>query len=292
MSSLDPIPPDAAGAARRQRRRRRGAGSIVALIVGASVVAAAVGAAALVVVAVVPTADAAVTAAESTAVLAVVDELAEVNTQLQAANADYTDDTARWAAYVAAADDARAVVDVPAVGAPNPGGTAMPGDDPTGRAFLDSVGATDVSVQFDAGPNNCGFAGDTEEVLSVGGCVNSAYPTVIFMAWEEGMEDSVWPIFVHEVMHWYQNETWLELGVAVSDAGIDAQVWSDAVETDASCRAVVVYGIPIEDYADTSAPCTIGDWTEDWLPNRAAELGAIVATPDPEAYEVFAVVRP
>ena len=52
------------------------------------------------------------------------------------------------------------------------------------------------------------------------------------------------------------------------------------------------YGNPIEDFENTSAPCTALDWHDGWLVQQAAALGAMTLAPDPEAFEVLPVVRP
>ena len=229
----------------------------------------------------------------------IIDEVLAVSTpidvQLVDANAAFQADHDTWQSFEAGAASWRGTQDPPPAGAPNPGGDALPGDDPTGRAFLDSIGAVGVSVAFDSSANNCGYSGigsDPPYFLAVGGCYNSAFRNTLFMAWDPGTEDSVWPIFVHEAMHWYQAEHSYELYLAVSEAGADQTAWSNALEVDASCRAVFQYGIPIESFADTSAPCTAADWHDGWLTAQAAALGAMVAAPDPEAFEVLPVVRP
>lgn len=225
----------------------------------------------------------------------VLESTSELDEQLEAANVDFESQVSTWQAFESGADQWRASIAAAPAGVANPGGDVMPGDDPTGRTLLDLIGATNVTIAFDAGGNNCGYSSiesDPPYSLAIGGCYNSAYRNTLFMAWDPGTEDSVWPIFVHEAMHWYQADRHYELYFAIENAGADQAAWSNLLEVDASCRAVFQFGIPIEDLEDTSAPCTALDWTDDWLVRQAAALGAMVAAPDPESFEVLEVVRP
>ena len=245
--------------------------------------------------ALVPQEDPRVLGVQSAVIADVLDANAELDAQLAAQHAQFQDTLTTWQSFESGAASWRGTQDPPPAGAPNPGGDAMPGDDPTGRALLDAIGAVNVSVAFDSSANNCGYASiesDPPYWLAVGGCYNSAFRNTLFMAWDPGTEDSVWPIFVHEAMHWYQAEHHYELYLAVSEAGADPTAWSNALEVDASCRAVFQMGIPIEQFEDTSAPCTALDWHDGWLRDQAAALGAMIAAPDPEAFEVLPVARP
>jgi hypothetical protein len=170
----------------------------------------------------------------------------------------------------------------------------MPGDDPYGRAFLDSIGATDVTVVFEAGPENCGYNGGDGggDYYYAGGCFNPEYANTLFMAWDPGAEDLVRSIFVHEAMHWYQNEHYLQDTYLADFAHVDFAAYNERWEADASCRAVYVYGIPIEEYADSTSPCTIDGWYEGFIKDYLASLGVHVTEPDPAAFEVAEASRP
>lgn len=177
---------------------------------------------------------------------------------------------------------------------PNPGGQALPGDDPYGRAFLDSIGATDVQVIFDAGAENCGYAGqeDGPGTLVVGGCYQTAYPDWLFVAWEPGIERLAWPLFVHEAMHWYQYRTYFPYLRAADRAGISESEYDAALERDASCRAVYLHGIDRSAYAGSSSPCDLDDWYDGWFVDQLIALGVRTSAPTSEEFEVSAVVRP
>ncbi len=200
----------------------------------------------------------------------------------------------QWDQSEAWAEEAHGPADQPAVAVPNPGGDAMPGDDPTGRAFLDSIGATDVSVVFDAGPDNCGYYGNggQADYVYAGGCFRGDYANTLYMAWDSGAEDLVWAIFVHEAMHWFQAEKYTQATYLANFAGIEAASYNDKWEADASCRAVYVYGMSLDDYVDSSSPCTIDGWYEGWISDYLISLGADLAEPDPAAYELAETSRP
>ncbi len=176
----------------------------------------------------------------------------------------------------------------------NPGGQSFPGDDPQGRAFLDSIGATDVQVIFDAGAENCGYASqdDGPRTLVVGGCYQTAYPDWLFVAWEPGIERLVWPMFVHEAMHWYQYQNYFPYLLAAERAGVSDEDYERALETDASCRAVYQHGIDRSAFANSSSPCDLEDWYEGWFVDQLAALGVRMSAPTPEEFEVSGVVRP
>ena len=242
-----------------------------------------------------PTNDPRVLGAQTAIIDTVLDSRTELDAQLLESNTQFQEQVSTWQSFEAGAASWRGTITPAPAGEPNPGGDAMPGEDPTGRAFLDAIGATGVTIAFDASGSNCGYSGIESNppfTLSVGGCYNSAYRNTLFMAWDPGTEDSVWPIFVHEAMHWYQAEHHYELYFAIDEAGADQSAWSNALEVAASCRAVFQYGIPIEDFENTSAPCTALDWHDGWLVQQAAALGAMTLAPDPEAFEVLPVVRP
>ncbi|WP_460774450.1 hypothetical protein [Microbacterium sp. GXF7504] len=225
------------------------------------------------------------------ATLAAQDETAAQLTQQREA---YRGDLAAWEADQAAAERWRTTDEVPAPGFPNPGGDAIPGDDPHGRAFLDAIGATDVQVLFDAGRDNCGYdlASDSPFTYSVGGCYDSRFRNRLFLAWERGAEDLVWSVFVHEAMHWYQYREYYPLFVSAQRAGYGHDDYRGVVESDASCRAVALYGIDPDRYEGSSSPCDVDGWYDGWLPDRLAEMGVRVREPVAEDYEVREVTRP
>ncbi|CAN5335652.1 hypothetical protein BH09ACT5_BH09ACT5_18970 [soil metagenome] len=225
------------------------------------------------------------------------DEVAERSDlleQLDERRDTFRTDLANWEQAAAWAEEARGAAGQPGAAVANPGGDALPGGDPTGRAFLDSIGATDVSVVFDAGPANCGYTANGHEdgYVYAGGCFNGEHPNTVYMAWDSGAEDMVWSIFVHEAMHWYQNEHYLQASYLADFAGIDAASYNDKWEADASCRAVYVYGMSLDDYVDSSSPCTIDGWYEGWLSDYLSSLGAKLDEPDPAAYELAETSRP
>jgi len=221
-------------------------------------------------------------------------ERSDLLAQLDTARSQYRTDLDNWTNTATWAADDLAGTATPSASVANPGGDAMPGDDPYGRAFLDSIGATDVTVLFEAGPENCGYAGTGGEdgYVYAGGCFNGAYPNTLFMAWDPGAEDLVRSIFVHEAMHWYQNENYLQVEYLADVAGIDRGSYTERWEADASCRAVYVHGIPLEEYVGSSSPCTIDGWYEGFIEDYLAGLGAKVAEPDPASYEVAEASRP
>jgi hypothetical protein len=222
-----------------------------------------------------------------------IDEREQLLTDLASHRADYREQLARWGSAVKAAEAHRAASTQPTPSVPNPGGGAMPGNDPDGRVFLDSIGATDVGVLFEAGPENCGYSGaGGDGLVWSGGCVRGEYPNTLFMAWDPGAEPLVWSIFVHEAMHWFQNEKYIEIVFVAESAAIDHALWDAQWEADASCRAVAVYGVPIEDYADSSSPCTVDGWYEGWIVDHMASLGATWGPPDPATFELAESSRP
>ena len=214
--------------------------------------------------------------------------------QLDEKRSEFRTAVDQWDQSEVWAEEAHGPADQPTVAVPNPGGDAMPGDDPTGRAFLDSIGATDVSVVFDAGPDNCGYYGNggQADYVYAGGCFRGDYANTLYMAWDSGAEDLVWAIFVHEAMHWFQAEKYAQATYLANFAGIDAASYNDKWEADASCRAVYVYGMSLDDYADSSSPCTIDGWYEGWISDYLTSLGADLAEPDPAAYELAETSRP
>ena len=181
----------------------------------------------------------------------------------------------------------------PTPSVPNPGGTALPGADPTGRAFLDAIGATDVTVFFEAGPDNCGYYGNGGTELGyAGGCFRPEYPNSLYMAWDPQAESVAWSIFVHEAMHWYQDEHYIQATYLADFAGVDFESYSSVWEADASCRAVYSYGMTLEDYVDTTSPCTIAGWYEGYITDYLVSRGANLTEPDPAAYEPVETSRP
>lgn len=219
------------------------------------------------------------------------DLLGKLNTQRD----EYRNEVSQWEQSTAWTESDLQSADQPTPSVANPGGGAMPGGDPYGRAFLDSIGATDVTVFFEAGPENCGYYGDgghDDGFVYAGGCFNGAYANTLFMAWDEGAEDIVWSIFVHEAMHWYQNEHYLQATYLANFAGIESGTYKERWEADASCRAVYVYGIPIAEYLDSSSPCTIDGWYEGFIGDYLTSLGAKLTEPDPATFELVEASRP
>lgn len=183
---------------------------------------------------------------------------------------------------------------VPTVSAPNPGGDSLPGGDAQARALLDSIGGSDVQIVYDGGAQNCGFAAaDAAYVLALGGCYDSRFRDSVFLAWDRGAtRDDIWPIFVHEAMHWYQWDRLATIFAAAQSSGIDRESYRAQIEADASCRAVIEHGVPRSAYERSSAPCDVADWNDGWLVQQLAGLGVPTAAPDPESYQVEPVVRP
>ncbi|WP_344071297.1 hypothetical protein [Microbacterium sediminicola] len=215
--------------------------------------------------------------------------------EIRAQRADYRNAAAAWDADLSAVEQWRQNDEAPVQGPANPGGDALPGADPTGRAFLDSIGATDVQVRFDAGDLNCGYAAqaelDTWRTLISGGCFQTAYPDWLFVAWEPGTEEFAWPLFVHEAMHWWQYQNYYPALLEADREGVPEELYDEEFETDASCRAVYLHGITRSAYADSSSPCTI-DWYEGWFLDHLASLGVRVSAPTAEEFEVTTVIRP
>jgi hypothetical protein len=182
----------------------------------------------------------------------------------------------------------------PAPAVPNPGG-AFPGGDAEERALLESIGASDVQVILDAGPENCGYAQGPPVAgwLAIGGCYNPNYRQWLFVAWDPGFgEDEIWPIFVHEAMHWYQWDRYADLFEAAARSGVSDAQYRAQIESDASCRAVFQHGVDRAAFDNSSAPCDVDGWHDGWLVEQLAALGVPTAAPDPAAYEVQEVVRP
>jgi len=215
-------------------------------------------------------------------------------TATQQATAGYESDRRAWDDEHAQVEQWKTGTDAPLLAVPNPGGPAMPGPDPDGRAFLSSIGADRVQVAFDAGDENCGYhlSERTGYEIVVGGCYSTRYPGWLFLAWDPGMESSVWPVFVHEAMHWYQYQNYYPAFLAADRAGVADDQYGPELEADASCRAVYVYGIPASDYVDTSSPCDVEGWYDGWLLDHLASLGVQVTEPVAADYEVLEVVRP
>lgn len=212
----------------------------------------------------------------------------------QQSTAGYESDRRAWDDEHAQVEQWKTGTDAPLLAVPNPGGPAMPGPDPDGRAFLSSIGADRVQVAFDAGDENCGYhlSERTGYEIVVGGCYSTRYPGWLFLAWDPGMESSVWPVFVHEAMHWYQYQNYYPAFLAADRAGVADDQYGPELEADASCRAVYVYGIPASDYVDTSSPCDVEGWYDGWLLDHLASLGVQVTEPVAADYEVLEVVRP
>jgi hypothetical protein len=233
------------------------------------------------------------TAAQLEVIDGEVDERAEVVAELDDQRYLYESRLSEWDQSLAWADEFYTSTAAPTPAAANPGGDAMPGDDPYGRVFLDSIGATDVTVVFEAGPENCGYYGNGGQYdYYVGGCFDPAYPNTLFMAWDPGGESLVRAIFVHEAMHWFQDETYIQDTYLADFDGIDFGQYSTTWEADASCRAVYVYGVPIEEYVDSTSPCTIVVWYEGFIADHLVALGADLSEPDPADFETTESSRP
>lgn len=234
------------------------------------------------------------TASQSDRIEVEVAERGEVLLALDEKRDEYRTAEDEWDQSVSWAEDAHGPADQPVVAVPNPGGSALPGDDPAGRAFLDSIGATDVQVVFDAGPDNCGYYGNGggPYTLYAGGCFRGEFPNTLYMAWDPGAEDVASAIFVHEAMHWFQAERYAQDTYLADFAGIDSASYSAEWEADASCRAVYVYGRSLADYADTTSPCTIDGWYEGWIADYLTSRGAQLTEPDPATYELAESSRP
>lgn len=236
----------------------------------------------------------AVTASQADAIADVLAQNAAFAADIRHARGEYVEAAAAWeadAAWIAQWQEKDAA---PQPAVPNPGGQEFPGDDPQGRAFLDSIGATEVHVIFDAGPENCGYAGqeDGPNTLVVGGCYQTAYPDWLFVAWESGIQRLAWPMFVHEAMHWYQYQNFFPHLLAAERTGITHDDYEWALETDASCRAVYQHGIDRSAFEGSSSPCDIQDWNDGWFVDQLVGLGVRTSAPTPEEFEVSAVVRP
>ena len=233
-------------------------------------------------------------AAQQAAITAEFDERTDLIEQLDAKRAEYRTALSEWNTSEQWADDLRTDTGQPTPAVANPGGTTMPGGDPLGRAFLDSIGATDVTVAFEAGPDNCGYSStqhDPNYVYS-GGCFRDDYPNTLYMAWDDGAEDGVWSIFVHEAAHWYQSEHYAQATFLADYAGIAFDSYRDSWEADASCRAVYVWGMSLDDYEDGSSPCTVDGWYEGWIADFLTAKGARLTEPEPTSFEPMESSRP
>ncbi|MFJ6654222.1 hypothetical protein ACIQLJ_15635 [Microbacterium sp. NPDC091313] len=219
---------------------------------------------------------------------------ADLAGRIQAQSDAYRAADELWRSAEASAAAFHAEDDVPTVSAPNPGGTSLPGGDGEARALLDSIGGTDVQIVYDGGPQNCGFAAaDAAYAVALGGCYDSRFRESVFLAWDRGAtRDDIWPIFVHEAMHWYQWDRLSAVFAAAQASGIDREAYRPQIEADASCRAVIEHGVARSAYASSSAPCDVPDWSDGWLVQQLAALGVPTAAPDPEGYQVEPVVRP
>ncbi|MBZ4487923.1 hypothetical protein LQ938_12445 [Microbacterium sp. cx-55] len=235
-----------------------------------------------------------VSAAQQSVVDAEFARISETTARIGEQATAYRDARASWDAEQEQAAQWRTGTTAPPDPVPNPGGTAMPGGDPTGRAFLDSIGAPQVQLVFDAGADNCGYeaGGSGPYTLVLGGCFDTRFPNSVMLAWEPGTEGRVWAIFVHEVMHWYQYQTFYPAFLAAQRVGVDGDAYGAQLESDASCRAVYQHGIPAWQYANSSAPCDVDGWYDGWFLDHLASLGVPVTEPVAEAYEVSPVVRP
>jgi hypothetical protein len=236
----------------------------------------------------------AVSAAQQSVVSAAFETNAELAGQIEAQRAAYRAAEDLWNAAVASAEAFKAEDVAPSVSAPNPGGGSMPGGDAEARALLDGIGGTAVQVVYDGGPQNCGYAAADETYeVALGGCYDSRFRNRVFLAWDPGAtRANIWPIFVHEAMHWYQWDRYSTQFAAAEQTGVIQDAYRAQIEADASCRAVIQHGVPATAFERSSAPCDVADWHDAWLVDQLAGLGVPVAAPVPETYEVQAVIRP
>lgn len=236
----------------------------------------------------------AVTAGQQAVVTAAFEATADLAARIETQRNAYRDAESLWNAAVASAEQFKAEDVVPVVSAPNPGGTSMPGGDGDARALLDGIGGTAVQIVYDGGPQNCGFAAADETYrVALGGCYDSRFRNRVFLAWDPGAtRTNIWPIFVHEAMHWYQWDRYATQFAAAESAGISQDAYRSQIEADASCRAVIQHGVPATAFESSSAPCDVADWHDAWLVDQLATLGVPVAAPDAEAFQAETVVRP
>lgn len=240
-------------------------------------------------------ADRAVTGAQQSAIAGAFDASAETAALVEAQRTALRDAQQVWDDAVASAEAFKAEDAAPAVSVPNPGGDSMPGGgDAEARALLDGIGGAAVQIVYDGGPQNCGYAAADETYrVALGGCYDSRFRNRIFLAWDPGAtRASIWPIFVHEAMHWYQWDRFATQFAAAENVGVGQDAYRAQIETDASCRAVIQHGVPATAYELSSAPCTVPDWHEGWLLAQLSGLGVPVAAPVAEEYEVQGVMRP
>jgi hypothetical protein len=234
-----------------------------------------------------------VSAVEQSIVDDAVAQVGEIAARIQTQSSAYHEAAALWSESEAAVAQWRAETVAPTPAVPNPGGEVLPGGNEAARALLDSIGASGVQLVFEAGEQNCGYHPAPAGSLALGGCYNSRFRTSLFLAWDAGVgRDAIWPAFVHEAMHWYQWEHYYTMFQAADRLGIGQDAYLPQLEADASCRAVVVHGVPRTAYAASSAPCDVDDWHENWFVEELAALGVPQAAPEVERYEVQAVTRP
>lgn len=234
-------------------------------------------------------------ASEQSVVDAAVAAASETAAKISERTAAYREAADQWSASEQVVAAWRNQDETPSVQAANPGGPALPGGDAEERALLERIGAADVQLIFDAGEQNCGFSGatGTASSLAIGGCYDPSFRDWLFLAWDRGITaDQIWPIFVHEAMHWYQWEHHAVLFESASRAGVEGESYRGQIESDASCRAVYQHGIDAVAYQSSSSPCDVDGWYDGWLRDQLAGLGVPVAAPDPAAYEVAEVIRP
>ena len=236
----------------------------------------------------------AVTAGQHAVVTATLEGAADLAGRIESQRTAYRDADALWAAAEESTTAFRGGDVAPAVSAPNPGGESLPGGDAEARALLDGIGGTAVQIVYDGGPQNCGYAAADETYrVALGGCYDSRFRNRIFLAWDAGAtRTNIWPIFVHEAMHWYQWDRFSTQFAAAEQTGVGQDAYRVQIEADASCRAVIQHSVPATAYELSSAPCDIAQWHDGWLLEQLTALGVPVAAPDPEAFEVQEVVRP
>lgn len=128
---------------------------------------------------------------------------------------------------------------------------------------------------------NCGMSvieSAVDPTTAVGGCYNPDYPRTVFIYWGPNATQP-WKDFIlaHELSHLMQ--WWHKFDVSYSarvSGFAETPEWKTAVEVDASCRVLSWGGYSYEVAAQSSSPCTTDVWSEDWLGQRAAELGITV----------------
>lgn len=123
---------------------------------------------------------------------------------------------------------------------------------------------------------NCGMKDDGHPAgTRVGGCYDTSRKDTLFLWWGKNTKPSM-RIFVlaHEYSHYLQWHEHFDVRYPAQQQGFEANpAWTEAVETDATCRVLSWGGYSPSVANESSAPCTVQGWTEDWLRERALALG-------------------